>query len=73
MIAEDAPVALLGTVGTTNLEALDEAGAVVRTRTAMVGGVSGAASVARAQGIHVVKASCHDEITRLLRGGRRWA
>lgn len=67
MIAEDAPVALLGTVGTTNLEALDKDGVLVRTRTAMVGGVSGAASVARAQGIHVVKASYHDEIARLFR------
>ncbi|WP_019560562.1 MULTISPECIES: ABC transporter substrate-binding protein [Caldimonas] len=67
MIAEDAPVALLGTVGTTNLEALSKDGVLVRSRTAMVGGVSGAASVAQAPNIFVVKASYHDEIGRLFR------
>lgn len=67
LIDKEQPVALLGTVGTTNLEALGKDGVLERQRVAMVGGVSGAASVAALRGIHVVKASYHDEIDRLFR------
>lgn len=65
IIAEEAPIALLGTVGTTNLEALAKDGVLAKTHVPMIGAVSGAASVAKASGVHVVKASYHDEIDRL--------
>ncbi|RYY66992.1 MAG: amino acid-binding protein, partial [Comamonadaceae bacterium] len=67
VIAEESPIALLGTVGTTNLEALAKDGVLVQQRVAMIGAVSGASSVARAPGMHVVKASYHDEVARLFR------
>lgn len=67
VIAQESPIALLGTVGTTNLEALAQDGALVQQRVAMVGAVSGASSIARAQNMHVVKASYHDEVARLFR------
>lgn len=67
VIAEESPLALLGTVGTTNLEALAKDGVLVQQRVAMVGAVSGASSIARAPGMHVVKASYHDEVARLFR------
>ena len=65
LIAAESPVALLGTVGTTNLEALAKDGVLVRQQVSMLGAVSGAASVAHADGMHVVKASYHDEVDRL--------
>lgn len=65
LIQQEAPVALLGTVGTTNLEVLAKDGVLARTRVPMVGAISGAASVARASGMFVVKASYRDEIGRL--------
>lgn len=65
LIAAEAPVAMLGTVGTTNLEALAKDGVLVRQRVSMMGAVSGAASIARAAGMHVVKASYRDEVDRL--------
>lgn len=67
IITQESPIALLGTVGTTNLEALAKDGALVQQRIAMVGAVSGASSIARAPGMHVVKASYHDEVARLFR------
>lgn len=65
LIAQEAPVAMIGTVGTTNLEVLARDGVLDKSRVSMVGAVSGAASVAAARGLHVVKASYHDEIARL--------
>lgn len=65
LIATEAPVAMIGTVGTSNLEALAKDGVLVRQRVSMLGAVSGAASVAQAEGMHVVKASYHDEVSRL--------
>lgn len=65
MIRKDAPVALLGTVGTSNLEALAKDGVLERTRVPMVGAISGATSVARAAGMLVVKASYRDEVDRV--------
>lgn len=65
LIAGDAPVAMIGTVGTTNLEALAKDGVLQQRKVTMVGAVSGAASVAQADGMHVVKASYHDEVARL--------
>jgi branched-chain amino acid transport system substrate-binding protein len=65
LIAAESPVAMIGTVGTTNLEALAKDGILVRSKLTMVGAVSGAATVAQADGMHVVKASYHDEVDRL--------
>ena len=65
LIATESPVALLGTVGTANLEALAKDGVLVRQQVSMIGAVSGAATVAQAEGMHVVKASYHDEVDRL--------
>jgi ABC-type branched-subunit amino acid transport system substrate-binding protein len=65
LIATEAPVAMISTVGTANLEALAKDGVLVRQRVSMIGAVSGAASVAQAEGMHVVKASYHDEVGRL--------
>ena len=66
LIEKESPVALLGTIGTTNLEALAADGVLVRTHVGMVGAISGAASVASADGMLVVKASYPDEVNRLL-------
>lgn len=65
LIAQEAPVAMLGTVGTSNLEALAKDGTLTKARVPMVGAVSGAASVAGASSMMVVKASYRDEIGRL--------
>ncbi len=65
LIAADAPLAMIGTVGTNNLEALAKDGVLRQQRVAMIGAVSGADSIARADAMHVVKASYHDEVGRL--------
>lgn len=65
LIAAEAPVAMLGTVGTANLEALAKDGVLAQQRISMIGAVSGAASVVQASGMHIVKASYHDEVARL--------
>lgn len=65
LIAAESPVAMIGTVGTSNLEALAKDGILVRQKLTLVGAVSGAASVAQAGGMHAVKASYHDEVDRL--------
>jgi len=65
LIAAESPLAMIGTVGTTNLEALAKDGVLSKQRVSMVGAISGAASVAKADGMHVVKASYHDEVGRL--------
>lgn len=67
LIAAEAPVAMIGTVGTSNLEALAKDGVLVAHKTSMVGAVSGAASVVKASAMHIVKASYHDEVARLFR------
>lgn len=65
LIASLSPVAMIGTVGTSNLEALAKDGILAQRKVSMVGAISGAASVAQAEGMHVVKASYHDEVARL--------
>ena len=65
LIESRAPIALLGSVGTTNLEALASDGVLVRSHLTMVGAISGAASVAQASGMLVVKARYRDEVDRL--------
>lgn len=65
LLAAESPIALLGTVGTTNLEALAKDGTLTRLKVPMIGAVSGAASVAQVPGMFVVKASYRDEVDRL--------
>lgn len=65
MIRSEAPVALLGTVGTSNLEALAKDGILQSAHVPMVGAISGAASVAQAEGMLVVKAGYRDEVDRV--------
>lgn len=65
LIAAESPVALMGTVGTTNLEAIAKDGVLAQKGVAMIGAISGASTVAQAPGMYVVKASYHDEVARL--------
>jgi ABC-type branched-subunit amino acid transport system substrate-binding protein len=65
LISTESPVALIGTVGTANLEALAQDGVLARSHTPLVGAVSGAASVAKAEGMFVIKARYRDEVDRL--------
>jgi branched-chain amino acid transport system substrate-binding protein len=65
LIGSQSPIALLGTVGTSNLEAVVGDGVLVRSHVTMIGAISGAATVARAAGMLVVKARYRDEVDRL--------
>jgi ABC-type branched-subunit amino acid transport system substrate-binding protein len=65
LVEQVRPVALLGTVGTSNLEALAKDGTLQRLRVPMVGAVSGAHSVTSVNGFYVVKASYREEVDRL--------
>jgi len=65
LIGSQAPIALLGTVGTSNLEALANDGILARSGVTMVGAISGADSVTQADGMLVVKARYRDEVDRL--------
>jgi branched-chain amino acid transport system substrate-binding protein len=65
VIASESPLALLGTVGTSNLEAVIKDGMLKKSRIPMVGAVSGAATVAAGEGMLVVKARYRDEVDRL--------
>jgi branched-chain amino acid transport system substrate-binding protein len=67
LIAVESPVALIGTIGTANLEALHKDGALLPARLSMVGAISGANSIVQASNIHVVKASYHDEVEQLFK------
>ncbi|WP_343636036.1 ABC transporter substrate-binding protein [Roseateles sp.] len=65
LIAQDAPTALIGTVGTSNLEALKQDGVLEKSRVSMVGAISGATSILTARNMYPVKASYRDEVERL--------
>jgi len=65
LIDEADPVAMIGTVGTSNLEALAADGALTRSRVPLIGAISGAASVAASDRMYVVKARYRDEVDRL--------
>ncbi|SEK32821.1 amino acid/amide ABC transporter substrate-binding protein, HAAT family (TC 3.A.1.4.-) [Roseateles sp. YR242] len=67
LIEQDNPTALIGTVGTTNLEALKQDGVLEKTHVSMVGAVSGANSVLTARGMYPVKASYREEVERLFK------
>ena len=65
LIEKETPTALIGTVGTSNLEALKQDGILEKTRVSMVGAISGATSVASARGMYPVKATYREEVERL--------
>lgn len=65
LIAEESPVALIGTVSTANVEAVIQDGVLVRSGIPLVGAVSGASSVIQGSNVFVIKASYHDELKRL--------
>lgn len=65
LIQQEAPVALIGTVGTTNVDALVADGVLVRAGLPLVGAVSGASSAIAGRNVFVTKASYHDEVNRL--------
>ncbi len=67
LIAAEAPVSMICTVATGNLEALATDGVLKQSETPMVGAVSGAASVIANPKMFVIKASYHDEVDRLFK------
>lgn len=67
LIQQEAPVALIGTVGTTNVEALIADGVLQRAGLPLVGAVSGASSAIAGRNVFVTKASYHDEVNRLFK------
>lgn len=67
LIDKEAPAALIGTVGTSNLEALKQDGVLEKSRVSMMGAVSGANSVLTAKNMHAVKASYREEVERLFK------
>lgn len=67
LIQQEAPVALIGTVGTTNVDALIADGVLQRAGLPLVGAVSGASSAIAGRNVFVTKASYHDEVNRLFK------
>jgi branched-chain amino acid transport system substrate-binding protein len=65
LVRSEAPVALIGTVGTTNVEALIADGVLPRSGVPLVGAVSGASSAIAGANVFVIKASYHEEVNRL--------
>jgi len=62
-----APVALIGTVGTSNIKAVIDDGVLTRSGVPLVGAVSGASSVIAGRNVFVTKASYHQEVERLFK------
>ncbi|WP_092949441.1 ABC transporter substrate-binding protein [Roseateles sp. YR242] len=67
LIEQDNPTALIGTIGTSNLEALKQDGVLEKTRVSMVGAISGATSVVSARNMYPVKATYREEVERLFK------
>lgn len=65
-LKEDDPIAFLLTVGTANLNALAEDGALARAGAPMIGPVSGATTIPKVPEFVTTKASYHDETARLM-------
>lgn len=61
----DHPMAFIGTVGTTNFEALIKDGVLEKSGIPLVGAISGASSLIGAPGLFTVKASYRDEVDSL--------
>ena len=66
-LANEQPVAFLGSVGTNNVEALIRDGSLARANTPLVGPLSGASSMIGAPATYVVKATYRDEVESLFR------
>lgn len=67
VIEQDNPAAFIGTVGTSNLEALKQDGILEKTKVSMFGAVSGATSIISARYMYPVKASYREEVERLFK------
>jgi ABC-type branched-subunit amino acid transport system substrate-binding protein len=67
LIGEMSPVALIGTVGTSNIKAVIDDGVLARSGVPLVGAVSGASSVIAGRNVFVTKASYHQEVERLFK------
>ncbi|MBB3193080.1 ABC transporter substrate-binding protein [Roseateles terrae] len=67
LIEQDNPTALIGTIGTTNLEALKQDGILEKSKVSMLGAVSGATSVVNARNMYPVKATYREEVERLFK------
>lgn len=67
LIDKETPIAMIGTVGTSNLEALKQDGVLEKSRVSMLGAVSGATSVLNARNMYAVKASYREEVERLFK------
>ncbi len=65
LLQQESPVALLGTVGTSNIQALIDDGLLSRANLALVGPTSGASGVIKGKNVFVVRASYHEEVNRL--------
>ncbi len=66
-LANEQPVAFIGSVGTNNVEALIRDGSLARANTPLVGPLSGASSMIGAQATYVVKATYRDEVESLFK------
>jgi ABC-type branched-subunit amino acid transport system substrate-binding protein len=64
-IANERPVAFIGTVGTANIEALAKEGVLVDAHVALLGAVSGASSMVNLPNVFVTKATHYDEVDKL--------
>ncbi|WP_412478270.1 ABC transporter substrate-binding protein [Azonexus sp. IMCC34839] len=66
-LANEQPVAFIGSVGTNNVEALIRDGSLARANTPLIGPLSGASSMIGAPATYVVKASYRDEVDSLFK------
>ena len=66
-LANEQPVAFIGSVGTNNVEALIRDGSLARANTPLVGPLSGASSMIGAPATYVVKATYRDEVESLFK------
>ena len=66
-LANEQPVAFLGSVGTNNIEALIRDGSLARANTPLIGPLSGASSMIGAPATYVVKATYRDEVESLFK------
>jgi ABC-type branched-subunit amino acid transport system substrate-binding protein len=65
ILANQAPVAFIGVLGTANNEAIIKDGVLTRANVPLVGAISGASSMIGAPNVFVTKASYRDEVKRL--------
>lgn len=65
VLEQDQPIALIGALGTANIEALIKDGVLTKTNIPLVGAISGASSMIGAPNVFVTKASYRDEVDQL--------